>query len=198
MNNHKLHLPITPTYPTHHIPFPIHKILKIHHKSKPKTDHIPPNFDNLTDDGVGGPEKFYRNHFAEGSCRYAYAGKIVRGPRKGTLIVVKKWKQHHVYNDNFWDRDILCHNQCLELVSVWNSLNIINKRYELSLPWMSKCMSSNSQSNEKNKICINEWVLCEEYLNGKFIKFNSNSGYINSHYINASIQAFTHWTYHYS
>ncbi len=26
----------------------------------------------------------------------------------------------------------------------------------------------------------NEWVVCEEYLNGKFIKFNSNSGYINS------------------
>ncbi len=34
-------------------------------------------FNNLIDDGTGGPEIFDPHHFAEGSCRYAYCGIFI-------------------------------------------------------------------------------------------------------------------------
>ena len=42
-----------------------------------------------------------------------------------------------------------------------------------------------------------EYVWIEDYLHGKFIKWNSNSGWFSKD-IDSSIQSFCHWTYHYS
>ncbi len=130
--------------------------------------------------------------------KYIFLGKIIRGTDIGKLIVVKKWKKFHVQNVNFWNNDILCYNTALYFVNQWNLLNIINKKYILSKAWISKCVQSANTNLYLNKICKTEWVLCEYYLSGKFTKFNSNSGYINKKYKNNSIQAFSHWTYHFS
>ena len=51
---------------------------------------------------------------------------------------------------------------------------------------------------KRNNIApFGEYVCIEDYLYGKFIKWNSNSGWISDD-IDSSIQSFCHWTYHYS
>ena len=60
------------------------------------------------------------------------------------------------------------------------------------------CHSNNKASSRyrNNEPAEGELVLVEDYLDGKFEKWNSNSGWFGEE--NISIQAFCHWTYHYT
>ena len=102
-----------------------------------------------------------------------------------------------MYNVQFWDRDILCHKKAKQLISAWNESHIVNKRYTLSsMPWISVCKESNGNLIERDTIKPNEIVLCEEYIEGDWKKWNSNSGYVRDQQL--SIEAFSHFTYHHS
>ena len=50
----------------------------------------------------------------------------------------------------------------------------------------------------ENEMCHTEQIIVEDYLDGKFRKWNSNSGWFGTCDVNASVQAFCHWTYHYT
>mmetsp|Transcript_13234 Transcript_13234/g.20034 ORF Transcript_13234/g.20034 Transcript_13234/m.20034 type:complete len:590 (+) Transcript_13234:47-1816(+) len=47
-----------------------------------------------------------------------------------------------------------------------------------------------------NQIKSGEVVMIEDFLSGEFLKWNSNSGWVGDE--NVTVQAFCHWTYHYS
>ena len=56
----------------------------------------------------------------------------------------------------------------------------------------------NEAAEENDKILVGELVIMEPYLNGEFTKWNSNGGWQNPDAIESSVQAFCHWSYHYS
>ena len=49
---------------------------------------------------------------------------------------------------------------------------------------------------KEHDVHYSEQVLVEDYLVGDFIKWNSNSGW--TQHEGSMIQAFCHWTYHYT
>eukprot|EP01083_Nonionella_stella_P161874 530732_1 len=136
-----------------------------------------------------------RDYFGEGGCRYAFAGRINKGSRKGTRIVVKKWKQHHVLDESFWDTEVSTHTKAKDLIEAWNDEGLISKKYVTNLPFKIICTVSSHKRGDKG-IVVNEWCLGEDYLEGDWEKWNSNSGFVCS--ARASVQAFCHWTYHHS
>ena len=55
-----------------------------------------------------------------------------------------------------------------------------------------------AEEKQDDKILVGELVIMEPYLNGEFTKWNSNGGWQNPDAIESSVQAFCHWSYHYS
>ena len=119
---------------------------------------------------------------------------INNGSRRGEKVVIKKWKSRHIFNADFWDKDLECHRKAKQLVDAWNNLNLFHQTIEISMPRRRICVSGGS--DEKDSVSKDEWNLVEDYIAGDFTKWNSNSGFVKNH--NASIQAFCHWTYHHS
>ena len=86
----------------------------------------------------------------------------------------------------------------------------LKKKYKILKPIHCTCLrpkvKNNGVSDEKNQKIIVEYktkelaqrerVIIEDFLDGKFRKWNSNSGWFGEE--NISIQAFCHWTYHYT
>ena len=136
------------------------------------------------------------NHFAEGAFRYAYAGIVNDGPNAGQKLVIKKWKTKDIFDETFWDNDIKCHEKAKELVDEWNKNKFVSKIYEVSIPFQVHQTTGENEKAAPNQTKFKEELLCEEYIEGKWEKWNSNSGYISCD--DVSIQAFCHWTYHYS
>ena len=102
-------------------------------------------------------------------------------------------------------------------------MNLITKKYEIVIPiiarktdngWDFKAkvlywlyllnINKNSFTNWLDKwipgksIANGEIILIEDYLKGTFLKWNSNSGWMLTNELDVSVQAFCHWTYHYS
>eukprot|EP01084_Bolivina_argentea_P135189 238276_1 len=142
---------------------------------------------------------FRRKPFAEGACRYAYAGLMNKDDVKhnryrGDKIVIKKWKTEHVFNKNFWNRDLKCYRVATYLINIWNKMKITHATYNLCIPTMQICSKSSGSMLVDDELALNEWCIVEKYLPGTFIKWNSNSGYVHDEQM--SIHAFCHWTYH--
>eukprot|EP01084_Bolivina_argentea_P087465 157976_1 len=139
--------------------------------------------------------RWQHEFFGEGGCRYAYAGRINKGDRKGDHIVVKKWIDRHIFDKKFWNQEIATHKKAKELIDAWNDENFIDKKYVTHVPFLIQCVKSDGSNSGKSPV-VNEWLLGEDYISGYFQKWNSNSGYVDAS--SASIQAFCHWTYDYS
>ena len=141
--------------------------------------------------------------FAEGSFRYAFKARYCRGAIKhgkevGKKCVVKKFKHKHVYNMDFWKRDLKMCETSQQLANGWNKLKKISKSYIVLQPIIGICQDKYTIESNKNQPQFGEQLLCEDYLDGKFQKWNSNSGWIENNSIDSSVQAFCHWTYHYT
>eukprot|EP01083_Nonionella_stella_P030595 83858_1 len=154
-----------------------------------------PNFNLKLDDSDAVTEVFKSKPFAQGAFRYAYSGLINGGARRGDKVVIKKWKSRHVFDGNFWDSDLKCYEKAKELIDIWNAMDNKTEIYEISIPRKRICTTRKAKC-EDHEVDLDEYVLVEDYLPGDFKKWNSNSGYVKSR--SATIQAFCHWTYHYS
>eukprot|EP01084_Bolivina_argentea_P299412 516106_1 len=149
-------------------------------------------------------------HFAAGSCRYAYKGKLnyslynkdtgetwKKGP-----IVVKRFKHKVVYDKSDWNGDISCHRKAKELVNGWNRLQLINKKFTVTVPWAMRSIGklewdkNTEQAYYQRPKYPGEWVVAEKYLNGDWVKWNNNGSYVYDR--QSSVQAFCHWTFHHS
>jgi hypothetical protein len=128
-------------------------------------------------------------HFAEGSSRYAY--KAIE-KSSGDLVVVKQFKKIHPTEKMFWDADIKTHQLAKDLVEIWNDLNSTSKSYEITSPTRAYMKFV----DKTGVFVMGEWVLVEKFIDGNWEKFNSNSGWVGNS--ETSVQAFCHWTYHYS
>ena len=165
---------------------------------------------------------FEKIPFAKGNFRYTFQGHWCNrckrlddedhdNQKHGQLCVVKKWKREHVYDGTFWDRDIRVAQLASKLANKWNKKFDPLRRIRVLTPIKHVCVyqyrSLKKEENEKQKqtvktacpkdgVALNERLMVEDYLDGNFVKWNSNSGWVKHE--SSVIQAFCHWTYHYS
>jgi len=136
-------------------------------------------------------------YFAEGTMRYAYKSRwCSAAPKPNQICVVKKWKENHVYHQEFWKGDIDAYNLAKDLVNKWNALKRISKEYQIVECQLSGPAEYHTRNVSSSEISKDEYCLIEDYLPGQFVKWNSNSGWFSEE--DVSVHAFCHWTYHYS
>eukprot|EP01084_Bolivina_argentea_P044239 81436_1 len=134
--------------------------------------------------------------FANGGCRYAYLGIALCGKLKGQKIVAKKFMDKRAYALGDWDLDLKASAKAKQFVLAWNKLSIIDKKYVFHDPDI-RTVKIHPKGYDDEKHCqVGEFVMIEKYIAGHYEKWNDNSGGVNL--TSASIQAFCHWTYHYS
>ena len=86
------------------------------------------------------------------------------------------------------------HSKVKELIDVWNKKGFINKKYKTSVPFLIKTVKAGK--DDEKSCAVGEYVVGEDYIAGKWKKWNSNSGAVTDS--GSSVQAFCHWTYHYT
>ena len=148
--------------------------------------------------------------FSSGSSHLAYFGhycqRAVSWHNKiyGQKCVIKKCKNRRILgfqNTSLFDQDIKACKTAQKLINKWNKISKINTKYRILKPIITKSdrmdtKDGNNDGLNNNEIAHSEYIMVENFLKGEFRKWNSNSGWFEKE--NASIQAFCHWTYHYS
>ena len=141
--------------------------------------------------------------FAEGKFRYVYHSYYCvksqkDGKQVGQRAVVKKWKDSHIFNKSDWGYDIRVCQIAQKLIEKWNKYEkvTLKKPFKILKPKVVWRRKNYYSKKAKNLVALNECLLVEDYLPGRFLKWNSNSGWTSKEH--SSMQAFCHWTYHYS
>ena len=152
---------------------------------------------------------FSKTPFAQGKFRYAYKGHYCNlyGKLDNTdkfdkqVCVIKKWKKEHVYNQTFWNKDLRIAELANKLAQKWNIKQNPIRKIRVVQPRKQEDVSVHKKDKKQeefraNETAYHEQLLVEDYLIGDFIKWNSNSGWFKHE--SSIIQAFCHWTFHYS
>jgi hypothetical protein len=114
------------------------------------------------------------------------------GPQNGELCVVKEFKTGSVYEDHFFDKDILAVDKAAGIIDGFNncmgefSFRRGVKTVKINRPAVWEDGVPDAAGKYKKK-------LCEPMLEGKYLKFNSNSGYFGS---SDFMQALSHYSFH--
>ena len=158
--------------------------------------------------------EFEPSFFDKGAFRYCYKGKVK--DLDGDEIVTNDFPSGEcvvkVYKDNSFTQDYLLDfigsQYAYEQALLFNNLIRIPNKINFVLPYAGSVhllagfklfglfkVSTNDES--KRYISPNMKVAIEPFLNGKYIKFSSNSGYENPDF-DAFIPAFSHFTWIYS
>eukprot|EP00483_Globobulimina_turgida_P008054 UN08070 len=154
---------------------------------------------------------FNPHPFAEGSTKQSHEGIYgdeAPTQKYGQTAVVKKLKngshdKSPLTIKTQFDNDILTHKLASKYASIWNQTNE-NKKINMQIPYMAQINKSSETSLaslfgllfNKHKHSDGEYILVEDYLPGKFEKFNSNTGWVKNNTL--SLNAFSHWSYHHS
>ena len=151
--------------------------------------------------------KFGTEHFDSGVSRFAFKG-ILRGsgPKKDRKCVVKVFKDEYAQNIDLLVPDLYSSIRAVELAKEFND-TILPKldikeapvKMKFIVPMMatvdeSTMTKSDTHRRKNNKIAKQEYVAIEEFIEGDYVKFNSNGGYENQE-LSELMPAFTHWTW---
>ena len=177
--------------------------------------------------GFGGLLVTFNPHpFAEGSTKQsheAYYGEAA--DKHGQRAVVKKLKnvdKSPLCIKKSFEKEIRAHEIAASYASQWNRIqskheNINQNSTSTSTSMINVNIPYITQINKTNRLLdlfgqsfgfLNrynhsdgEYITVEDYLHGKFIKFNSNTGWTlneDKNPISKYLNAFSHWTYHQS
>jgi hypothetical protein len=133
-----------------------------------------------------------RNPFAQGAFRWVAKGRYTSGPRSGQACVVKWFKTGAVFSADYFTLDIKAVDKALEIVNMFNQLNVINKvvKINVSAVWSFTDNSSEEWAGQKH--------LCEPFIQN-YQKFNSNTGWSDDSMAWGEVmQALSHFSYHVS
>ena len=155
--------------------------------SRPNWDFVPPNEDANT--------SFATVAFAEGVSRRAYRAMYWKPAHKyGRKAVVKEYKHGYTWAQGDWDTALKIYQQTELLAAQFNSfvswtncpIHVVERSVQL-------VKSQIAGSTPK----LGEWVLVEDYLEGDYQKFISNSGWVKPQCMTTymSIPAFAHWSW---
>ncbi|KAI1142082.1 kinase-like protein [Hypoxylon sp. FL0543] len=131
------------------------------------------------------------NPFSQGAFRWVAKGTYISGSRTGQPCVGKWFKTGAVFEADYFTLDIKAVDKALEIVNLFNELNIINKSVNINVPevWVF-----DERSGER----AGQNFLCEPFIQN-YQKFNSNSGWTDeSSAWGEVMQAISHFSYHIS
>ncbi|UJR13187.1 hypothetical protein I4U23_000209 [Adineta vaga] len=165
------------------------------------------------DDGIYYYASFDDKPFANGACRYAYKGTLKCNPDKcnigrynDSLVVVKVFKTQYAKDYGAWNADISASKTANEYATLFNSEKFIDRRLYFPIPYVAKMdkragfwflgFIGMEYDMITNPVFSYEYVSMEEYIDGNYIKFNSNNGYVSNAVNSSTIPAFSHRTFH--
>ncbi len=131
--------------------------------------------------------QFSSQPFAEGTCQYAYRGKLLS---PGNMdVVVKKFKDEFANYRQDWRFSVNTSKKAEELARKFNVTTGTNRPIHFNIPFPMK------RNDSPLSLFYQEWVVVEPYIPGVFKKWLSNAGWVNTEEITTSLPAFTHWTW---
>ncbi|KAL4480403.1 hypothetical protein ABPG74_020919 [Tetrahymena malaccensis] len=166
---------------------------------------------------TGDVYKFHHSCFAEGSSRKAYRCEVVKGPNLGKKGVVKRYKDQ-IENkklDNFKNEQLiwqqasvyarLFNKEINEIIENMKTKNFtpefeqfIKKHYRRIVMPQPQIIQIEKKSLLASLLGKHykegDLISLEQYLEGEYRKFNSNSGWSDENY--PLLQAFSHFTYY--
>ena len=126
--------------------------------------------------------------FAQGRFRYAFKGHYTKHPTKcGQSIVMKKFKDSYVWEPKGWESTIKIYSKAQEYASGFG------RGLEFT-----KCeLGTVIKAGNCTKVKVNEYTVNEDYLEGKYIKWCNNYGYVSSEArgVDQILTAFMHWSW---
>ena len=137
---------------------------------------------------------FAQASFAEGVSRRAYRAMYWKPAHKyGRKAVVKEYKDEYAWTQGDWDIAVEIYKKTEELAAQFNRTSGTNYPIRVVDRSVQKVVESSDDSTPK----LGEWVLVEDYLEGDYQKFISNSGWVKPQCMTTykSIPAFAHWSW---
>ena len=131
--------------------------------------------------------------FAEGASRRAYRAMRWTPPEKwGQKAVVKEYKDRYSWAQGDWDTAVSTYKKAKDLADRFN----IESRTNFPIQMVDYYIGRVSKSNEGTPK-LNEWVMVEDFLEGDFQKYISNSGWVKPRCFSEypSMPAFAHWSW---
>uniref|UniRef100_A0A1X7UR93 Alpha-type protein kinase domain-containing protein n=1 Tax=Amphimedon queenslandica TaxID=400682 RepID=A0A1X7UR93_AMPQE len=126
--------------------------------------------------------------FAKGRFRYAFKGRYTQHATKcGQSIVVKKFKDNYIWERKGWDSTLKIYSKAQEYASGFG------RGLEFNTCETGKVTFAGSST----KVQVNEYTVLEDYLEGKYIKWCNNYGYVSSEArgVDQILTAFMHWSW---
>ena len=125
------------------------------------------------------------NPFAEGKLRIAFHGKDKNDDGKPPLVL----KQFKFTSENQLDRYVeQMEIQCVA-VALSRKFNAIKPKGTRDVHFADVSVVTATEGTQEVHYAM------ENYIPGEYIKFNSNSGFVNESSYTATLNAFSHWTY---
>ena len=126
--------------------------------------------------------------FAEGRFRYAFKGHYTKHSTKlGQKCVVKKFKDSYCWERNGWDETLKIYSTAKEYASGFgNGIEFTDCETGI----VTKVGSS-------TKVKLDEYTAHEDYLEGNYIKWCNNYGYVSreARGVDSILTAFMHWSW---
>ena len=151
--------------------------------SQPSSRHRP-SFKNLATEA----DQTELTPFAEGAFRNVYRGKYTEGLQAGDPCVMKMFKKGSVYEDRFFAEDVKAVGRAKEITTAFNAAAFVNKTIYVNEANVWHRTKPDADGRH-------ERMLVEPMIEGEYVKFNSNSGYVNGADV---MQALSHFSYDYS
>eukprot|EP00039_Didymoeca_costata_P030921 m.32179 g.32179 ORF g.32179 m.32179 type:complete len:341 (+) comp8381_c0_seq1:188-1210(+) len=144
-------------------------------------------FDSVRGDKTTGEVSLDKKPFARGASRNAYNARVtsgcVEGFTQGMYCVVKRFKsRHYERNRSLTEKDVEMQHICKDFADLFNDTFNFDVTLYMRVAKLTKIRGIN--------------FLMEQMIMGDFEKFNSNSGW--SSLRHEILDAFSHWTWHYS
>lgn len=152
-----------------------------------------PNWDFVYS-GQNGATTFASASFAEGASRRAYRGmRWTPAAKYGQKAVVKEFKDMYSWAQGDWDTADNTYKKAKDLADRFNVESRTNTPIRIVDYDIQKVISQGNEGTPK----LNEWVMVEDFLEGDFQKYISNSGWVKPRCISEhpSMPAFAHWSW---
>ena len=135
--------------------------------------------------------------FAEGASSRAYRAMYWRPARKyGRKAVVKEYKHGYTWAQGDWDTAVEIYKKTGEFAAQFNRASGTNHPIHIVDYSVQKVI----KTTDKCILKQGEWMLVEDYLEGDYQKFISNSGWVKPQCMTTykSMPAFAHWSWVYT
>ncbi|XP_028404560.1 alpha-protein kinase vwkA-like [Dendronephthya gigantea] len=129
--------------------------------------------------------KIAANPFAEGKLRIAYYGRYA-SEESGDSLVLKQFKYTSENQFARYKEQMEIQSVAIALADKFNAIKPAGTR---DVHFADVSIVTFVQGEEKVHYAM------EKYINGKYIKFNNNAGFVNETAYTATLHAFSHWSY---